>query len=380
MKIAIIGAGIGGLTTAIALQQKGFDVKIFESASEIRPVGAGIVLAANAMKGLQILGLQDEIMAKGHIVDTFSIVDEKLNTLSEVYAKRFFERYGIGNFTIARYDLHHILANKLKPETLFLGKQVIDFEQDEKSCSVTFIDGSTEICDAIIATDGINSKIRQKLLPTAQKRYAGYTCWRAITDVRDIDCDFKKAFECWGAKGRFGFVPISDTHIYWFLCVNTSEQNEDFKHLKAQDLQERFKQYAFPIPQVLGATKDENILLNDIVDLKPIKQFAFGKVLLAGDAAHATTPNMGQGACQAIEDAMILRKYISNGKPIESVFTDFETNRLPRTTEVVNRSWSIGKMAQLENPTLIKLRNLIVRYTPESLSEKQYKFLYEVEY
>jgi 2-polyprenyl-6-methoxyphenol hydroxylase-like FAD-dependent oxidoreductase len=380
MKIAIIGAGIGGLTTAIALQQKGFEVNIFERSTQILPVGAGIVLAANAIKGLKILGLYEEIRQKGHIVSAFNIVDTQLNTLSQVYAEKFFQRYGLGNLTIARYDLHHILASHLQPNTLTLNKKLIDFTQNAAECSLTFADGTTQIVDAIIATDGINSHIRQKLLPDSQKRYAGYTCWRAITEVGTINCDFTKAFECWGAKGRFGFVPIANNRVYWFLCMNTAQNNQTLNEVTTADLQEMLKEYAFPIPQILGATENNKVINNDIIDLKPIKQFAFDKILLAGDAAHATTPNMGQGACQAIEDALILRKLINHHEPIEQVFKAFEKNRIPRTSTIVNRSWYIGKLAQLENPFFIKIRNWMLSHAPENSNNSQLKFLYEVDF
>jgi 2-polyprenyl-6-methoxyphenol hydroxylase-like FAD-dependent oxidoreductase len=217
-------------------------------------------------------------------------------------------------------------------------------------------------------------------LPDSQKRYAGYTCWRAITEVGTINCDFTKAFECWGAKGRFGFVPIANNRVYWFLCMNTAQNNQTLNEVTTADLQEMLKEYAFPIPQILGATENNKVINNDIIDLKPIKQFAFDKILLAGDAAHATTPNMGQGACQAIEDALILRKLINHHEPIEQVFKAFEKNRIPRTSTIVNRSWYIGKLAQLENPFFIKIRNWMLSHAPENSNNSQLKFLYEVDF
>ena len=153
------------------------------------------------------------------------------------------------------------------------------------------------------------------------------------------------------------------------------------KAYKTTDLAARFKDYHAPIPQLLQATRDEQLIWSDIIDLKPIQKYAFGRVLLLGDAAHATTPNMGQGACQAIEDAAVLmdecEKILGD---LAQVFHNFECRRLQRTHTIVNRSWSIGKVAQWTNPFLIGLRNTAFRLIPPSVNERQMAFLYQTDF
>jgi 2-polyprenyl-6-methoxyphenol hydroxylase-like FAD-dependent oxidoreductase len=128
-------------------------------------------------------------------------------------------------------------------------------------------------------------------------------------------------------------------------------------------------------------TGDEQLIWNDIIDIKPVKQFAFGRILLSGDAAHATTPNMGQGACQAIEDAIVLANCMAvYSSDIQKAFKVFEQKRISRTTRIVNTSWQVGKMAQLENKLLTSIRNTLLRLVPPSANEKQLQFLYNVDF
>ena len=380
MKVIIIGAGIGGLTTAIALQQLGHEVIVYEQSSEIKALGAGIVLAANAMTALRKLGIEQKIIQAGRIVSSFEVVDDQGNVLSEVYAHRFFEKYGIGNFTIARYDLHHILASELQQGTIQLGKKLKDFSQNSQSVSVTFEDATQDQADVMIAGDGIHSVVRKKLLPNSRLRYSGYTCWRALVDISDIPCDINKAFEAWGAKGRFGFVPISATHVYYFVCINAPVNDPHYRQYTPADLAKHFANYQFPIPQILSATTINNFMQHDLYDLAPIRRWAFDRILLLGDAAHATTPNMGQGACQAIEDALVLQQILKEEYDWEKVTKHFEQKRIARVTKVVNNSWNVGKLAQLENPLLIKLRNWTMKRTPDRMRDKQYEFLYEIDF
>lgn len=379
-KFTIIGGGIAGLTAAIALQKKGYDVTIFEAAPTIRAVGAGLVLAANAMKSLQKLGIADAIIPAGRVLPSFKILDSKGKIINQTNTKNLSKQYGISNFTIHRADLHRILLSKISPHCLQTNKKAVDVSQNQQRVYVHFSDGSTHETQYLLVADGVHSPLRQKLVPNSAPRYAGYTCWRGIVDNTALQLE--ETSETWGAKGRFGIVPLANNKIYWFACVNAPQNSETFKQYKSKQLQIQYKDFHEPIPMLLRHTKDEEILWNDIIDLKPIAQYAFGNILLIGDAAHATTPNMGQGACQAIEDVAVLTHLLTqneNNDNISNIFKQFEKQRLKRTHHIINASWRIGQVAQWENPILIGLRNMAFRLTPKSVSEKQLKIVYEVE-
>jgi 2-polyprenyl-6-methoxyphenol hydroxylase-like FAD-dependent oxidoreductase len=367
--ITILGGGIGGLTTAIALQRIGIRATVFEAAPEFRPLGAGIQLAANAMQGFRKLDIAEKIVKRGRLLPAFSILDDRGKTISHADARHIGAKYGVHNFAIHRADLHEVLAGELPPGQLRTGKRAIGFDRNGVAITVHFQDGTTHETDGLIAADGIHSAIRQQLLPDSAPRYAGYTCWRAVVDAGTVRQDF--ASESWGTAGRFGIVPLAGNRIYWFACVNAPAGDPAMRDSRVTDLQQIFRRFHAPVQQILAQTNDSDLIWSDIIDLKPVSRYAFDNILLLGDAAHATTPNMGQGACQAIEDAVILADELSKAGDLETAFSAFEKRRMKRTHFIVNTSWSLGKMAQWSHPWLAAMRNTLLRMIPDSVNELQ---------
>ncbi len=378
MKITIIGGGIAGLTTAIALQQIGITATIFEAAPSVKAVGAGLALAANAMKGFRRLGIADEIIQKGRILPSFTLYDQAGKSINTTDRSALSQDYGVDNFTIHRGDLHQILYAKVKEGSLFLHKKAVGLEQKADAVVLTFQDGTTHQTDAVIVADGIHSPIRQQLLPHSRPRYAGYTCWRAVIDNTQLN--LAETSETWGNTGRFGIVPLANNKIYWFACVNAPQNDPTLKQWTTTDLLRQFSQFHEPIPSIIGATTNDQLLLNDIIDLKPLPHYAFGRVVLIGDAAHATTPNMGQGACQAIEDAVVLADVLKNNREVTTAFQQFEKRRLKRTHWIINNSWMVGKIAQTTSQPLILLRNWAFRLLPAGINQRQFRKLYTVDF
>lgn len=374
----IIGGGIAGLTTAIALRRTGFETILFEAAPAIQPLGAGLALAANAMQAFGRLGLADQVVQQGRQLDAFTILDERGKVVTRTDSRGLSQRYGINNFAIHRADLHGVLLAQLPPAAIQTGKRAIGIDQQPNGVLVHFDDGNYHRTDYLLVADGIHSLLRQQLLPGSTPRYAGYTCWRAV--VHWPGNPLHEATETWGSQGRVGVVPLTGDRVYWFACVNAPAHSPAMRRTTVAQLAGRFARYHAPIPDLLARTPDENLLWNDIIDLNPLTHYAFGRTLLLGDAAHATTPNLGQGDCQAIEDAVVLADELVNNDSPATAFAAFERRRLPRTHYITNTSWRLGQVAQAANPLLISLRNSLFRHLPDSVNERQLKTLYAVDF
>ncbi|MBD2752538.1 FAD-dependent oxidoreductase [Spirosoma validum] len=377
-EFTIIGAGIAGLTTAIALRQLGLRVTLFEAAPIIKPLGAGLALAANAVKAFQKLGIADSILPAGRLLDAFVIKDQQGRTLTRTDSRAISRTYGIDNFSIHRAALHRELLKQAEGIPLMTGKRAIQVDQNTQGVLLTFDDGTTRQTDYLIVSDGIHSLIRQQLLPGSTPRYAGYTCWRAVIDSTGLN--LSEATETWGTNGRLGLVPLANNQLYWFACLNAPANDVRMRQFTTNDLLNVFGTYHAPIPEVLARTNDTDVLWNDIFDLKPLPRYAFDNVVLLGDAAHATTPNMGQGACQAIEDAVVLADELKKGGSVPDTFKRFEQRRLARTHYIITNSRRIGQMAQVKSPLLAWLRNGLFRLLPPSINEQQLTKLYAVDF
>ncbi len=372
----IIGGGIAGLSTAIALQQKGFSVDLYEAASEIRAVGAGISLAPNAVKALRALGLEEAVKSRGRVLDGMDILDHRGHPISLLNTASLRARYGADHLAIHRADLHEVLLQNVQGNAVYTGKRAVSARQSADGVEVTFHDGTTCRSRALIVADGIHSPIRKQTVPGSEPRYAGYTCWRAV--IHWPGQPMHGATETWGPKGRFGIVPLAGNQVYFFACVNAPFNDARMKNFTVADLSAQFQGYHQPISAILENTRNEDLLWNDIVDLNPLERYAYDRMVFVGDAAHATTPNLGQGACQAIEDALVLASVAEkNIRPAEA-FKVFDMLRKERTHYVVKRSWTMGKVAQWTQPLLAGLRNTALRMVPAEATEKQMGFLYDV--
>lgn len=375
---AIIGGGVAGLSMGIALSAQQKEFIIFEQAEVLKGLGAGFGLAANAMQAFDYLGLRQEVEKIGFYTETYAILDHRGRTLVAPDAQRLSARYDQHNFTVHRADLHQFLVAKLPTDRLLPGKRLQLFEQGTHGIRLLFDDGSTYRCRYLIVADGVKSTARQQLVPQSTPRYSGYTCWRAT--ISNHMLGLERGSETWGPKGRFGMTPLVDNRIYWYACINAPKDSPLYRAYSVRDLLSVFGGYHSPIPELLRNTGDENLIWNDIIDIKPLDRFAYGNILLIGDAAHATTPNMGQGACQALEDVAVLSNELLRNSTVEQAFKHFEKRRLKRTKYITETSWRIGRAGQLSNPLLIGVRNAVMRVLPASWAQASLKKLLDVDF
>ncbi|MPV86868.1 FAD-dependent monooxygenase [Ostreibacterium oceani] len=359
----IIGAGISGLTTALTLKKNGLNVNIYEGSSEIKPVGAGIILANNAMQVFQKMGIQDKIEKTGNKISTVKITDAQLNRISDIDLTEFEKQYGVYNVAIHRGKLQKILANEVGYENIKLSKRLSKIDKN-RMFTLTFEDKTTLESSVVIGADGLNSTVRNQLFAASTLRNAKQTCWRGVCDIELPEKYHNELNEAWGKGKRFGFVKISDKKVYWYALTNLKKAREN-----SEDLTDIFSEFHNDILHIISKTAINQIMVTDIIDLKPMDKWQSDNICLVGDAAHATTPNLGQGACQAIEDAYIIGQLLDSGMALKDTFIEYEKIRRKKAHMIVNTSWSVGKIAQIENQFGILARNFIMKNIPKPINK-----------
>ncbi|GAB5519648.1 MAG: FAD-dependent oxidoreductase [Rhodothermales bacterium] len=367
----IIGAGIGGLTAAVALRQVGIEVAVYERAVAFGEVGAGISLWPNATRVLQRLGVLDTITDHGGLIHDLTIRDPKGRILMRVPT----DRYEVPSVCAYRPDLVEVLRAALPNGTVRLGHTLRGVKEDKESVIARFDDGATAISDILIGADGIRSAVRASVLGTAEPQFRGYPVWRGITTVPEGWQD-GEVIESWGDGRRFGMLHTGQGRMYWYATANQPEGTRalspEAEKAKVLNL---FAEWHAPIPEVVASTSPEAVLCNDTYDLKPSRPWHRGRTVLIGDAIHATTPNLGQGGCTAIEDGWVLAKRIQ-AEPYERAFKAFENTRYRRTTRVTKQSRLIGQVGQWEGGAA-HIRNGLTLGFPSPLYASGTRWLFD---
>lgn len=372
MRAVVVGAGIGGLGAALALLQRGHDVVVLERAKVLEAVGAGIALARNGQLALEQLGVADAVAAAGAAAGRVQLRTKEGDVLFDVpLHERGWEMLGTH-----RADLQTALVDAVGAERIRLGAACIAFEDDGARVSVLVEDGGAEEADVVVGADGIDSVVRASLHGGEPPRYAGYVGWRTVIDFEDES--LANVFtESWGCGERFGLVRIGGGRLYWFVSESAPEPDGPRRGSRGEFLS-RFGDWHDPIPAVLAATgEDDPIVGIGIYDRSPIKRWGRGRVTLLGDAAHAMTPDVAQGASQALEDAVALGEALAETADVEQALRRYEDARTKRANTIVRQSRLAGRIAQISSPRGCRIRNKLVRGTPNTLRWRQYKSLLE---
>ena len=370
MKIAVVGAGIGGLTVAALLQEHGHEVKVFEKNQELREVGAGIGIGGNVIDKLHNHDLAKGIKNAGQIIDTLAIADNSGTALSKIKLKR-----NTINLTLERQSLLETIQSYVQSSSIYTGYQVLSIENEANKVTVHFEKHEAETFDLCIGADGLHSSVRASVAPNTKVNYQGYTVFRGL--VNDVQLkDANTATEYWSKQGRVGIVPLLNNKVYWFIAINAKIHNTEYQTYGKPHLQARFNHFPNEVREVLDKQSETGILLHNIYDLKPLKTFVYNRTVLLGDAAHATTPNLGQGAGQAMEDAIVLANCLET-YDFDQALERYDKLRVKHTKKIIKKSRKIGKVAQSTQRLFIKVRNAIAKRIPNSLLARQTKFIYK---
>lgn len=377
-KVCIAGAGIGGLTLAIALRKVGIDAHVYERTAALKPVGAGLSLMPNAMLALRAIGVDEAVRKVGEPAgESFGLRSDGAE-LQRFPIGEIAREMGTVALLLHRADLHAALLEALGAAHVTLDRPVKGYRDDARGAALVFEDGSEAEADVVVGADGLRSVIRRQLLGDDREPvYSGYTSWRGVTDTL-CGATPRQLSETWGKGERFGIAPVGRDRVYWFAVVNAPPGGRDASDARPA-LLARFGKWHAPIPSLIEATPAERIVRTDIADRPVVTTWCRGRVALLGDAAHPTTPNLGQGGCQAIEDAVALSGALATWANPAAAFEAYERVRVARANKLVEDARRFGALAHSVNPAFLFVREALLKWTPHALVRRNFQSIFRYE-
>jgi 2-polyprenyl-6-methoxyphenol hydroxylase-like FAD-dependent oxidoreductase len=361
-EIVVVGAGIAGLATAVALQQRGHDVTVIEERTDTSS-GAGISIWPNALAALDEIGLGDAVRASGGRVTAGALRWRDGSWLRRPSSERMITALGEPLVVVRRNTLSEVLTRALTPGTVERGLALRNLVGTDSGVRLTLSDSTTRPADAVIGADGVRSVVARYLNGPLNHRYAGYTAWRGVATFA-LDPDL--AGETLGPGLEVGHVPLGPDRTYWFATERTTEGRSTPGGELAY-LQYKFASWTDPIPAVLAATDPGEVLRNDLYDRDQARHWSRGPVTVVGDAAHPMRPHLGQGGCQGLEDAAILGSFVARSEDLTTAFARFAAFRRPRVRTVVRESALIGRIVNLRPAVLSAVASRATVLVPEAI-------------
>jgi 2-polyprenyl-6-methoxyphenol hydroxylase-like FAD-dependent oxidoreductase len=372
-RICVIGGGIGGVAAGVALTRAGLDATVYERAAELREIGSGLCLWPNATRALRELGLLDDVLARAEASSHFMLRTRSGRVLMSL---------GVGGYDVPavcmhRTDLLATLLARLPDDRIRLGHELESVQQDRgEKVVVAFTNGVREEFDGVIGADGIHSRVRETLFGPAEPLDRGYTICRGVSQYHGDLIRRGYNSETWGTGNRFGILAMGDGRYTWYATSNASLESFGTPAQRRQELLRIFDGWHEPIPQLIAATPIENIFPARACDGPELRQWGKGSITLLGDAAHACTPNLGQGCAMALEDVVTLAKCVagtfpiaSGAFPISDAFRRYEAMRQRRARRLTQRSHLVGQIGQWENHLLVAVREAVTALLSPRLLE-----------
>ncbi|MFH7595261.1 FAD-dependent monooxygenase [Streptomyces racemochromogenes] len=367
-KALVLGAGIGGLTAAIALREAGLDVEVHERAGELRAAGSGLSVMSNAVGALNSLGVGIDLEKRGEALRSYQVKTATGRLIREFPFPEIIGRLGVPSVLITRADLQQSLLEAAEGIPIRLGAAATGFETDGVpggGVRLSFDDGSTAEGDVLIGADGFHSVVRRQLVGPEDSQDSGYVCWLAVVPFSHPRFTPGSVTHFWGSGKRFGLVDMGGGRLYWWGTKNMpAELSRDWKGGKAEILH-CYEGWADEVRQAVIATPEESIIAVPSRDRAFLERWGRGPVTLLGDAAHPMLTSLGQGSGMAIEDAVVLGRALRGASDLPRALRRYEDERRERTRGMVAASRGISTFEQSEDPIRRPVRDAYFRFMPE---------------
>jgi 2-polyprenyl-6-methoxyphenol hydroxylase-like FAD-dependent oxidoreductase len=373
VKIAIIGGGIGGLTTALALRHFGFEPEVFEQAPELLEVGAAIAIWPNALRVLLELGVGEQVIEQAGVIERIRWQHHD----GKCFSQTLLPTKAVPAVALHRADLQRVLLDALPENSIHLGHEFTSCQREHGTIQINFTCQTSVCCDVLIGADGLHSQLRDQLLGGDAPSYQGYTVWRGITGRRPAGLEPATAIEIHGRGQRFGIGPVGNGRVGWWASANETEAREGAATTEQQTLLKLFDDWRAPVCELISATSAETILRNKVFDRASTRTWGLGRTTLLGDSIHPTTPNLGQGGCMAVEDAAVLARCLARENDPAQAFRAYEKCRYGRTAAVADWSRFYGYMGQWESRLGTWSRGVMLSSVPETVTRLLLKLIFD---
>ncbi|MEO8699595.1 MAG: FAD-dependent monooxygenase [Kofleriaceae bacterium] len=362
-RVGIVGGGIGGLASAIALRRHGIQVTVFERAETRRREGIALLLWSNAMRALAAIGAYEAVRARAAAIEVTEIRNAAGELLSQLPIGEWSN--GVPTVAVRRPELVAALTAMLPVECVAIGKTFTAYELCGDRVLARIADGETVELDALIGADGLSSAVRAQLhgeiAPRALRQHAWVGVARGVRALLRPGITTASV----GRGPRFWTAPLDDDSAFWYATLHHDE------HPQCEtiaDLSRAFADWHAPIPQLLAASRDDDAIATQICDRPPSDRWGSGPVTLLGDAAHASTPDLGQGACQAIESAVVLASSLVHAPTIASGLRAYERLRMDRTATISRLCWLTSVNSTARSAAVCSVRDAAMRLGLRSLA------------
>jgi 2-polyprenyl-6-methoxyphenol hydroxylase-like FAD-dependent oxidoreductase len=371
-KAIIIGAGIGGLTAAVALRRVGIDVEVYERASVLHPAGTGLSIMSNALSALGFLGIDLELERRGRAIETFLLCDPHGRPLRRLPLKETSDQLGYPSVNIHRADLQRALLEAIGDEApVQLGASAMDIRPMADGVRVRFTNGREVHGDVLIGADGFHSVVRHQLVGPEKPREPGYVCWLAAASFSHPRFTDGCVRHYWGPGQRFGLVDIGHGRAYWWGTRNMSAAAARGWNGGKDEIARAFAGWADEVQEAIRVTPEEAIISAPAQDRPFLERWGEGPVTLLGDAAHPMLTSLGQGAGTAVEDAVVLARSLASVTDLRQGLRDYEDRRRVRVRRMVHLSHQLSRIEQDERRLPRMLRDAYFRWVPMPVLYRQ---------